>query len=242
MAAERISRPWLVVAMLVLLAAAFAWLGRWQLERAALHRSIETRFAAGDAVTPLEPPLPPQLADEYRYRKLRLEGHYEARVQILLDNMTQGGAAGYEVLTPFRAESGALVLVNRGWVPAAPDRSVLPDVELGGGAAVVTGRVDRLPRAAIALGSAPPPQAGPVMRLSFPDYADIERVLGQPVERFELLLDPEAPDGFSREWAPDTVSADRNIAYAVQWFGLGALAIILAIGAGLRGRRPVPVP
>jgi surfeit locus 1 family protein len=242
MAADKASKPWLVIAVLVLLAAAFAWLGRWQLERAALHRAIETSFAEADDVPPLEPPLPPGLADEFRYRKVRLEGHYEAKVQILLDNMTQGGVAGYEVLTPFRTASGSLVLVNRGWVPAAPDRSVLPDISLSRGVAVVTGRVDHLPQAAMVLGSAPPPQPGPVVRLSFPDYADIEAVLGQPIARFELLLDPEAPDGFSREWAPDTISADRNIAYAVQWFGLGALAIILAIGAGLRGRRAVPVP
>jgi surfeit locus 1 family protein len=73
--------------------------------------------------------------------------------------------------------------------------------------------------------------------LSFPDFAAIEAALGKEVQRFQLLLDPAAPEGFVREWAPPADRADRNVAYAVQWFGLGVLALVIAVGMVLKGRR-----
>ena len=73
--------------------------------------------------------------------------------------------------------------------------------------------------------------------LSFPDFAAIEAVLGAQVHEFQLLLDPAAPEGFVREWVPPADRADRSIAYAVQWFGLALLALVLAIGVAVRGRR-----
>jgi cytochrome oxidase assembly protein ShyY1 len=76
--------------------------------------------------------------------------------------------------------------------------------------------------------------------LSFPDFAEIEVALGVEVLHFQLLLDPTAPHGFVREWEPATDRADRNIAYAVQWFGLALLALILAVGVAFKGRRRVP--
>jgi surfeit locus 1 family protein len=76
--------------------------------------------------------------------------------------------------------------------------------------------------------------------LSFPDYAAIEAALGAEVLRFQLLLDPQERNGFVREWGPDPNRANRNIAYAVQWFGLALLALVLAIGVAIKGRRRVP--
>jgi surfeit locus 1 family protein len=73
--------------------------------------------------------------------------------------------------------------------------------------------------------------------LSFPDFDDIEAALGEEVHRFQLLLDPAAPEGYVRDWAPPADRADRNLAYAVQWFGLAALAFVIAVGAALRGLR-----
>ena len=39
---------------------------------------------------------------------------------------------------------------------------------------------------------------------------------------------PEAPQVFTRDWAPHSDLADRNIAYAVQWFGMAAVAFCFA--------------
>jgi surfeit locus 1 family protein len=183
-------------------------------------------------------------AERFRYRPMRLRGHYVPESQVLLDNMTSHGVAGYQVLTPFRvagdgrADGDALVLVNRGWVPASPDRSELPDVALAAeGEVFVSGRIDRLPRAALELDAPATAARGPLVVLSYPDFAAIEAALGTPVRRFQLLLDPAAPAGFVREWAPPADRANRNIAYAVQWFGLALLALVIAIGIAWKSRR-----
>ena len=225
---------WVAVGALVLAAAGFAALGRWQLARAEVNRAIVEQFDNVRALSPIEEPVTG--ADAFRYRPMRLRGHYAAESQVLLDNMTSHGVAGYQVLTPFRTGDG-LVLVNRGWVPASPDRSELPDVALNStDDVVVTGRVDALPRAALRLGEPAPVRPGPLVVLSFPDFDAIEVALGTSVERFQLLLDPAAAEGFVREWDPPRDRSDRNIAYAVQWFGLALLALVISVGMVLRRR------
>lgn len=238
---------WVAVGALLLAALGFAALGRWQLERAAYNRAVQTEFEAATLLPTLEQPVSD--AEAFRYRTIRLRGRYVPESQVLLDNMTSQGVAGYQVLTPFRVGGGpvdgpgladdtGLVLVNRGWVPASPDRSDLPDIALAAARdVVVSGRIDRLPRAALELEAPAPAKREPVTVLSFPDFAAIEAALGAKVRRFQLLLDPAAPEGFVRDWAPPADRADRNIAYAVQWFGLALLALVLAIGVALSGRR-----
>lgn len=228
---------WLVPALLLLAAAGFVSLGRWQLDRAEVNRAIESGYAEAAGLPPLDGPVGAAEAEQLRYRRIRLEGRYRPERQVLLDNMTSNGQVGYEVLTPFDVGSSRLVLVNRGFVPASPDRRELPDVALDSEPATVTGRIDRLPRAALSLGRASPEGSAQLTVLSFPDYAAVETALGRAVYPFQVLLDPESPQGFTREWAPATDRDERNVAYAVQWFGLAALAAVLAVGSAIRSHR-----
>lgn len=229
---------WTVPGLLVLLSAGFVSLGRWQLDRAEVNRAIENRFNLAEQLPVLDRPVGQDRVDEVRYRKVALSGHYEAGVQILLDNMTRDGQAGYEVLTPFSVDGlDRLVVVNRGWVPAAWNRDELPDIALRNEARTLSGRIDRLPRAGITLGEASRSDESPVIVMSFPDFDDLEAALGRQLYPFQLLLDPTADLAFRRDWGPPQGLADRNIAYAVQWFGLAALALIIAIGAAVRSYR-----
>jgi surfeit locus 1 family protein len=237
-------RNWIVPVALLLVSAGFVSLGRWQLDRAEVNRHIEQTFVAADALEVLDLPLSSISVENHRYRHMRLTGHYEPTIQILLDNMTRDGRAGYEVLTPFvideasRDESaGQRLLVNRGWVPAPWDRAELPNVSIEPRLATIEGRIDRLPRAGLDLNAPAPSEGQPVVVLSFPGYDDIEAALGRPVYAFQLLLSDDQPQGFSRSWAPETDRDDRNVAYAVQWLALAALALSIAIGIAINGYR-----
>jgi surfeit locus 1 family protein len=233
-------KSWIVPGALLLLAAGFVWLGRWQLDRAQVNRALEARFAEAANMPVLERAVPDEAVDEHRYRRIRLEGRFEPGRQVLLDNMTRNGLAGYEVLTPFSVKgSDRLVMVNRGWLASAPDRAELPDVALLDGARAIRGRIDRLPRAALSLGQDAASETGPVIVMSFPDFEEIEAALGRKLAHFQLLLDADEEDGFLRDWGPRTGLADRNIAYAVQWFGLSLVAFAIGVGSVVRrGRNP----
>jgi surfeit locus 1 family protein len=231
MTSNRISSPGFLMALaaVIVLGGFFAWLGRWQLERAEVNRLHEARFGDAADLPVLHEPVGDAELDQMRFRRMRLSGRFESERQILLDNMTRNGAAGFEVLTPFAvAGDERIILVNRGWVGAAADRSELPEVAIASGPASVSGVIDRFPQAAIPLGQTPSDQA--VAVLSYPDIDELESALGREIHRYQLKLDASQANGFDRGWPMQQGRADRNIAYAVQWFGLSGLALIIAIG------------
>ncbi|MBT8423056.1 MAG: SURF1 family protein, partial [Gammaproteobacteria bacterium] len=120
-------RPVIATVTLLLMLGAFFAAGIWQLDRAVEKEAILERFsnaADGNLITEI---VPDEAAQALRFRQVRLTGRYQPDRQILLDNMTAAGRSGYQVLTPFVTGQGT-VLINRGWVPADPDRAVLPAV------------------------------------------------------------------------------------------------------------------
>lgn len=228
---------WISPALLLAACAGFLLFGRWQLERAEVNRAIESSFDAAPNLPTLMRPVAAKDSEAMLFRRIRLAGRYAAGRQVLLDSMTRGGRAGYEVLTPFRlASDGRLVLVNRGFVAADADRQRLPDVSLEDAAVTINGRVGRLPRSVLNLGAGSPEADGKLAVLLYPDFADIEAVIGESVHPFVVLLDPSEDDGFERDWQPERNRDERNLAYAVQWFALAGLAAALAAGIVVRRR------
>ncbi len=206
-------------------------LGRWQWHRAAESRETAARFAVTADLAPLTS-APPDFEGQ-RYRRLRLHGEYVPERQFLLDNIVEDGRAGYEVLTPFRpSDGGRWLLVNRGWLPANPDRRVLPEVAVDSGERDVEGRIDRLPRPGLTLGGgAAGMKTEALTVLSYPTAAELAERLGRPVYPYQLLLDARESVGFAREWRPAGLGPERHLAYAGQWwlFACGAVGAAVAL-------------
>lgn len=219
----------------------FAQLGRWQWHRAEEKRELAAAFLAGSADFSSE--LGRRSTGELpRYTQLRVHGHYEPEHQFLLDNMIHAGRAGYQALTPFRLDDGRLLLVNRGWLPLPDDRrDVLPDLGMiDGGDLNIGGRTDTLPVAGLPSGQAPPStDAHWPKRTSFPTMAQLASALGQRLEPRQLLLSPGEAQGFLRDWHEAIIGfpPERHIAYAVQWWGLGALILFLYLFMNMECRR-----
>ena len=51
---------------------------------------------------------------------------------------------------------------------------------------------------------------------------------------YQILLNPEEPDGFQRQWQPGGMGPQRNRAYAVQWFSFAAAAVVIYLVVNLR--------
>lgn len=230
--------PWWSIVLTIAGLALCLSAGFWQLGRAAEKRALFEAFAAGSrASTDRQLPADGQAVGR-RYAPLALAGRYVPGRQVLLDNMSLRGRPGYQVLTPFQTDAG-VVLVNRGWLPADGDRTRLPDVTVGSGERTVTGRIDLLPRPALAMAApAVDPGAPWPRRALFPTPEDLAAQSGLPLRHFQLLLDPGEPDGYTREWQPATMGPERHLGYAVQWFGLAAtIAVIFLVLARREARK-----
>jgi len=221
--------PWAGWTLLTLaLCALFVRLGFWQWHRWALSDAAWTRFARGaDAVQPLGAHA---LDDVALFQRVSVTGRLDGQHQFLLDNRSYRGRPGYEVLTALtRTTGGGVLLIDRGWVPFTGSRAVLPDVKLTDEASdTVSGRVADLPSAGLASGRAAPNPADPWPKVtSFPRTQELARALGVPLGARILLLDPDAPHGYVRDWQPPGMAPIRHLSYAIQWWCFAALALVV---------------
>lgn len=242
---EFVPRLWAALLTVAVLAVAVT-AGGWQVDRAREKQAMIESFQRGtQSSVELEGDV---TVDELpRYQHVRAAGRYEPERQILIDNMpSQVGRPGFRVLTPFRrAGSERLLLVDRGWVPLGATRQDLPPVIVSAEFRTVSGRLDTLPAPGVRVGDAGVAGDTSWPRvLNFPRQQDIEQVLGASVEARIVLLDPAAADGYERVWRPAMrFGPERHLAYAIQWFVFGVVALIIFIALSLRrlpGTAPAP--
>jgi len=223
-------RPF-TTALAIVLIIGLVWLGRWQLNRAEEKQRLYDAFDAGaDATVGVEL----QTLPLARYQHVQARGSYDESRQILIDNMTDAhGHAGYYVITPFALAAGGWLLVNRGWISVGASRSALPALDVAGDVRDIRGRADHLPAAGIQMGRRAELRPPFPVVANFPNRGEIAQAMHEKswtTATDVVLLDAGQPDGYLREWQPPGFPPMRNIAYAVQWFGLAvALAVIYLV-------------
>jgi len=227
--------PWPSLVTLVLLPALIA-LGWWQLDRAAWKQGLIDAHA-GRIQQPAQA-LGTLLdgGEELQYRQVHARGHYDLGHQLLLDNRTYQGRAGYHVLTPLRLDAGAgVVLVNRGWVPLGQSRAVLPDLPGPEGEVVVRASVGLPPEKTFRLDAVEEVRRGWPQVVQQLEVGQLEARLGYALLPIVLLLDANDAQGFVRDWRPVYgVTPDKHRAYALQWFTLAAVLLAIYIGVNTR--------
>ncbi len=225
--------PTVVTLLLLVLLPGLGW---WQLQRADESRAL--RQALSDSVeapvvelTALDP-----AAAENRYRRVEVSGHYEPTRRILLDNQLVGGRSGVHVYTPlWWGEPERLILVNEGWVAWGASRARLPELEIPETAVTLRGRLDQPANPGIRLGD-PLDREGWPKLVQHIDYRALGEVLGQPLLPAVILLDPEHPAGYLRDWrvSQEVMSPARHVGYAFQWFAMAATLLVLFIVLSFR--------
>jgi surfeit locus 1 family protein len=200
-------------------------LGNWQSGRAEHKRALAEQQAQGPVIE-----ISPQIDAKYINRRVAATGEFLPKYTLLLDNKLRQGRVGYEVLTPLRlAGSRAHVLVNRGWVAALPSREQLPEVRTPGGEVRVEGiALARLPHA-LSLG---PAEKGRVRQ-----NLDIEQLAAETgIALLPVLLQQHAgpDDGLVRAWPRPDAGVDTHASYALQWYSLAALALVLFVVLSFR--------
>jgi cytochrome oxidase assembly protein ShyY1 len=143
-----------------------------------------------------------------------LRGEYLADEQLLVRNRPHGGTSAFEVLVPFRDESGMVLLVDRGWISPGEDtvpRSV-PAPPSGDSTVVVRLRPgERLP----ASGRGAP--EGQVPTIHLPTIADrVQPALITSAYGPLVSEDPRA-DAALGGFASPTDDPGPHLSYAIQW-------------------------
>jgi len=165
-------------------------------------------------------------------KPVTLQGEFLPGTMLFLDNKTYRGRPGYHVLQVLRQLDGEAVLVNRGWVPAAQSRTRLPEVRTPVGKVTLKGlRLDRLPRALEPAGTK---REGVVWQNASVD--EVAAWSGVPLGRGVLEQLGELDDGLVRDWPPVDNGVAMHESYALQWYSLSALSVILLLALNIRRR------
>jgi len=225
---------WPTVVTLVLLGGLVS-LGFWQLDRAEQKKNLLAQYGGSQERTILQLEADLKSAAGLNYQSAVVAGHYDNGHQLLLDNRTHAGQAGYQVLTPFVIrDSQVAVLVNRGWIRMGDRRDQLPDVVVPEDRRRISGRLKVPPEKVFMLGKEDPRQGWP-WRIQRIRIEALSAELGRPLLPVVLLLDAEQPDGYVRQWQPLVgFGPERNIGYAIQWFGLAATLLIIYLTVNTR--------
>ncbi len=133
---ERLRRAIATMAVASLVSAACVMLGLWQwhrhLARSAAIAVVTSNYDA--APVPLDRAMAGDttVAAGQEWQRVTATGHYLPDATVLLRNRPVNGVSGYHVLAPFLIDSGALsgtvLLVDRGFLPAAGAATAVPDV------------------------------------------------------------------------------------------------------------------
>lgn len=214
-------------------------LGVWQLHRLAWKETLVAEIATRTKAPPQPLPEPsqwPRLApSDYDYRHVALAGRFENDKEALVFY----GAGphelgpGYLVLTPLRLDSGAFVIVNRGYVPvalAARRARAKGEIE---GETEVTGLM-RPPQARNFF--TPPDEPDKDIYFSR-DPAPIAAHFGlSPAAPFIVDADAAPMPGGWPIGGMTTIDIPNNhLNYALTWFGL-AVGLFAVFAAYLRAR------
>ena len=226
---------WPTLATLLLLPL-LTGLGIWQLERAGWKQALVDSHTERAEMPPLALSLLDGFDESLQYRQVTARGVYDTQHQLLLDNRTQQGHAGYHVLTPLHiASTDRVVLVNRGWVPLGQSRAQLPELPGPTGEVVVRAMLKLPPEKLFRLGEVDETHSGWPQVVQQVKMSELEQRLGQTLMPVLLLLNSEDKHGFIRDWKPVYgTTPDKHRAYAAQWFTLAVVLLLIYIGVNTK--------
>ena len=204
-------------------------LGIWQINRADEKNNIMDQYA--ELIK--KPPI--QLANSYQYSNWEPvygEGVYLDEI-IYEDNAISNGKAGYKVYHLFELVTGENIFVNRGFIERKPMKNDLPEVSVPEGLFFIQGNVLLKQKNAFAKEIN---ESDSRIIQEF-NLANIKRKRGlenKEIYDFLFNLAPSDPFKLVPIEKPISMSASKHIGYAIQWFGLSVVLVVMTLIAFLK--------
>jgi surfeit locus 1 family protein len=223
---------WFLLAMTALVASITVQLGYWQLGRAQFKESVHATEQAQADLAPLTEKdfaLRPDSSENLQ-RRIDVQGKWLSQWTLFLENRTLNGKPGFWVLTPLEIAPGQVLLVQRGWVARDLVQSdKLPPIDTPVGLVHVQGRWVPAPSKMVELSTTsalPSESQRPSPLRQNIDMAAFSEETG--LTFIANVIQTGAPsDGLQRDWPASLSGADKNRAYALQWFALALLSVVL---------------
>ena len=230
----RSRRWWFLLAVTLCVSGITFRLGLWQLGRASQKEAIYEQQQAQmhlPAMTNADVLSEPDAAANL-YRKVELQGRWASDYTVYLANRARQSQSGFLVLTPLCLQEKQCVLVVRGWAPRDwVDSAKLPPVSTPSGTVEVEGLRVLAPSHMMELGAGATetmkPKAFEPLRQNIDVDAYAREIGLHIVASVQQLGEPA--EGVIRQPPNILHGADKNKAYAAQWFALSALCLGLFI-------------
>ena len=208
-------------------------MGFWQLDRAEEKKQMLT-LLADDSLTQVTQKS--QMKKLPRFANIQLNGRYLNAPQILLDNQVDSGVQGYHVFTPFVIDGlNMTIMVNRGWLSKS---NFTEDVlTINSNPTTILGKINTPPQVGIQLGEIELDLGKPQQVITYFDKQKVSQFLYESlckdlnclVSQNILWLKTNQDQGFKRDWNPIIMLPSKHTAYAVQWFAMTIVLILIFI-------------
>lgn len=212
--------------IMVFMTPLFCGLGLWQLDRAEQKRNLASSLE-------MRRKLPAQQishdlpdAAQLEFRTLNATGRLLNEKTVLIENRKHQGKRGFHVITPLQlADTGQLVLVNRGWIPQQWQVQS-PAFPKPAGELVIQGEVS-IPK---------PPALDLDLHIDATDnmphwpFLTLENYTawsGLEILPFMILQAPQPSSGFIRQWPQPPANDAMHTGYAIQWFAFALITLLI---------------
>jgi surfeit locus 1 family protein len=206
-------------------------LGTWQVERLHWKEGLIAERTAATSASPAALPPTVEAARPIAFRRVQIKGVFLHDREIPVHAIERrSGGAGYLVLTPLRLEDGAVVFVERGWVPTDKREAGTRAQANRAGEVSVEGLLRLAPAGKPSwFVPANDPGRGEWFWIELPALA---RAAGVP-EALPFYVEAEAtpnPGGLPMGGQANTDLPNDHLQYAVTWYALAAaLAVIYLV-------------
>lgn len=204
------------------------YLGIWQIGRACYKKNIFQSIQAKTQASPVELiTIKDPTLEKDRFTAVSFEGVFLNNFNILIDNQMLDHKVGYRVLTPVHSPLlDKWVLVDRGWIPAGPDRKQLPNIGVIFGFKDVTGIINTISTGIALVNDKVVEDPHWPLVLQQLDYDLIAAQLKHPVFAFVVQLPQKHPHSFTYPPLDFGISSDKHWGYAFQWFILAFILLM----------------
>ena len=248
----------LALVLLAIVGGACVMLGFWQLERAKQRQAIAVDIQSGRQAAPVNLNASPAQQSPFKnWTPAQAQGRWRGEFSVLLDNRNLEGRPGLWLATPLEMADGRAVLVLRGWLARPIGDQRAPVVHTPGQLQNIQGEltihVPRLfelwnsgnvasPGLTFGTQTRSPEAAeqvdtGKLLRLQNLSVEQLSQQTGLNLIPVVLLQTSASNDGLIRSWPEPSVDADKNVGYAMQWFGFATICLIALLALVWRKKR-----